>query len=32
MTIHFLLMHIVVIPNLCACNRKQIFYAVYHTI
>jgi hypothetical protein len=24
-------MHILAMLNLCACNMKQIFYAVYHT-
>jgi hypothetical protein len=31
MSIHFLSMHILIILNLCACSRKQIFYAVYLT-
>jgi hypothetical protein len=29
MSIHYLSSHIRVILNLCACNRKQIFYVVY---
>jgi hypothetical protein len=32
MSIHFLSLHILVILNLYVCNRKQIFYAVYHTL
>jgi hypothetical protein len=29
MSIYFLLTHILVILNLCACNSKQILYIVY---
>jgi hypothetical protein len=29
MPIYFLSMHILTILNMCACSRKQIFYAVY---
>jgi hypothetical protein len=31
MPIYFLSTHVLIILNLCACSRKQIFYAVYHT-
>jgi hypothetical protein len=29
MSIYSLSTHILIILNLCACSRKQIFYAVY---
>jgi hypothetical protein len=29
MSIHFISTRIFVILNLCVCNRKQIFYALY---